>query len=403
MRSFKLSAAVLEIVFVLYLTSCMTEVQDDDNTAREELSELLAYPQLYVGKETILEGVVESVEIRSASKGVTILIIKLSPIDDNKSKKNNSSYNGERFLFLAKLQKVNEIFNKISSVDSTLHSSSNSDLRDVGYEFKIASEELEALGYFLKQNKKTETSQAVAKIAEAYSTAAESYFIFSDVAIKSPVKNEIAPANLENKLYTGAQLLNDAADSIIKSKYILLKGLHTFDYEKVFIPETSYKIQAHSSTLSAQSWSEIKVGNDYQHKALKRLAKAFRELGRANMLINEGIADLGKALSKTAVRWTHSKDPALRCAYFGYNGSHLVRCAQLLNSLNGSMNRTPVKIRGKLVRSDLREEVNVVWFQAEGFEVDGLSLSFNYGDENGAMKSTVELYEWVEDVQKGAE
>lgn len=396
-----IKACILSALFVASLASCTTTEQSDKISAREELSELLVYPQLYVGKDTILEGIVESVEIRSVTKGITILIIKLSPI--GKVNQTNSSYNGGRFIFLSKLQKANEIFNRINSVDAGLHSSSYADLKDIGYEFKIASQQLEALSYFLKQNKKNETSQAIAKIAQAYSVAAESYFSFSDVAMKTPMVNENAPADLENKLYTGAQLLNDLSYKILKSKYILLKGLHTFEYEKEFLPDTSYKIQAYSSRLSSQSWSEIRIGDEYQHNALKLLAKAFRELGHANKMINEGVADLGKALSKTAVRWTHSKDPALRCAYFGYNGSHLVRCAQLLNSLNGARNRTPVKIRGKLVRSDLREEVNVVWFQAEGFEVDGLRLSFSYGDENGAMKSTVELYEWVEDVRKGSE
>jgi len=400
-RCFTIIRAIINTVLITYLTSCSTSETDDTITAREELSELLVYPQLYVGKDTVLEGTVKSVEIRSATKGITIIIVKLSPIGEQKNSGQNAVYNGDRFAFLSKLQQANEVFDHIKSIDTSLQQSSYSDIKDIGYQFKVASQELNALGYFLKQHGKAETSQALFKIAQAYSLTAESYFLFADIGEKTSTSETAPPSAFENKLYTTALLLNDVAENIIKSKFTILKGLHSFEYEKEFLPDTSYKILTHSSSLSAQSWFEIKIGNKRQHQALKSLAHAFKEFGKANRLINEGISDLGKALSKTAVRWTHTKDPALRCAYFGYNGSHLVRCAQLLNSLNGS--KTPVRIRGKLVRSDLREEVNVVWFQAEGFEVDGLTLSFSYGDKNGAMKSTVEIYEWVEDVQKGGE
>ena len=382
-------------------TSCQTEGLIKTNTPSEELVELLTYPELYYGKETILEGLVKSVNVRNINKDLAILVIKLVPQENPTVKKKKVDETAEKFPFHQIMKEANELFSCLPSVAIGLNKSSAPGLEDITYEFKFAARRLEAFSYLLSECNKQETAEAFTKIASAFAQTSDAYITFKNISLIPDIQVSRSE-NLENKLYTGAQLLNDVADGLLNSKYLLMKGLYTFEYEKIFNPHTSFKLQAHSSMLAAQSWTELRLGNKQYHTKLQSLSHAFDQLAQANKKLNDGISDLGKALNKTAISWSQAKDPALKCAYFGYNGSHLVRCSQLLASLNSTNAQIPIKIKGKLIRSDLREEVNVVWFQAEGFEVDGLKLSLNYGDESGAMKSTVELYEWVEDVEKGS-
>ncbi|MCM8533488.1 MAG: hypothetical protein NE330_20135, partial [Lentisphaeraceae bacterium] len=102
--------------------------------------------------------------------------------------------------------------------------------------------------------------------------------------------------------------------------------------------------------------------------------------------------------SKTAVTTNNDSQDSLKCAYYGFNGSHLSRCINAINRLDRDV---AIKITGTLRRSNLREEVDVLWLHASSMEIDGVRIALNYGDENETMRSAMELYEWAEEVEKG--
>ena len=87
----------------------------------------------------------------------------------------------------------------------------------------------------------------------------------------------------------------------------------------------------------------------------------------------------------------------MRCAYYGFNGSHLNRCAKALRAIGHS----PVKLKGQLIQANLREEVDVLWLQTEKMEIDGMIYSLDYGEESGTLRGAVDLYKWAEDVEGG--
>jgi len=422
------------------LVSCMSGGHDSikKSTPAEQLSEIFVYPQLYLDKNTVLEGIIHSVEVRNVHKDVTLFVLELSPAESRKLLTAADPMR-DKFIYLSKLRIAEEIFKRITPLNTPIRRADAEEMQHLACEFKIASKQMEGMSYFLEGHGKKDTSQAVAKVSEAYSLFGNAYFLFqkaalleldgtefqpvalpqseevnSDASQKTKKVRELLPSidlpsdqveftvgnrgELVRSLNSGAKLVLEVSEYLQWSRTVLLRGLHSFEYEKIFQPGNSYDIMTNASLMVAYSWEAHRAGNAIEAEKHNAVAIALKELGLANKMLNEGIKELSVSLNKTAVHGFYAKAPALKCAYFGYNGSHLVRCAQVLKGLGGDV---PVRVRGKLVRSDLREEVNILWLKAENFEVDGLRLSFNYGDESGAMKNAVEVYEWAESVEEG--
>ena len=400
-------------LFCVQLCSCSSSSSAEGIQAVElqsdgvvTLSDVLAHPQLYIDTDIELEGIVQSARLRKVNKDISLMMIKLSPAEDLLQVQGPDPR--EKYLFINKLRQAEEAFAHSHQKEILIRREQVEEMKRLACELKIVASELEAMGHYFKGRGQSGVAAAIGKVSRGFSTLGDSYFAFEQASLSGSPEDEKMLSredskntmDFERSLKSGAALLLEFSLELRRARDIIEGGLYSFEHKKVLRPQNSFEILTHASILSARSWERHREGDLSKEKSLKSVAKAMKLLGNGGLEINDGLKDLSIILNKTAVKGAYIKGPGLKCAYYGFNGSHLLRCIQKMNSVK---RQVVIKISGRLMRSNLREEVNVLWLQAVDFEVDGLKMAFSYGDENGALKNAMNLYDWAESVKKGAD
>ena len=395
-------------VAFFYCVSCAStdtpqEVKKEP-TQKSKLARLLDKPDKFLDRDIEIEGVIRGVKHHNVTKSISMLTIRLVP-PENIELLNKTTVAKNKYLFLNKLTDAENLFTQNFLPDTYLNHRVSLQLREMAFQFKIASRELQAMSYNLEAADRSEVAKAIKKISDAYSKFGDAYFSFEKAArLSSPgEEEEIAKPvqdknhKFQNSLTNGAELLLDLAQNFQGSQNLLERGYYTFTPKKILNKNKSLELLTTSNLAAAYAWRQKKRGNLYLGKIHESIAAAMNELGQADKTLNKGLVDIAKALNKTAVHRISHHGFALKCAYIGYNNTHLARSAKQLKNINYSY---PVRIRGQLLRSNLREEVDVLWLSAKSFEIDGLSMNLSFDDESRSLKSTVELYEWIQNADE---
>ena len=377
----------------------MVESNSDIN-----LKQILEHPQLYVNRDVMFKGVVESVEYRKVNDEISLLTINLTPIENGEILKNGQTLS-DQFLFIEKLREFEDLFTAVRYKNVRIRRHISPKMKQIAYDLKIASSKIEALAFYFEGVDKKAVGQAIHKVADGYQKLGDAFFIFQEAALKSSPGTEAKLSTteleevqkFENSLRKGGQLLLDFSVSLAKSKETIIDGNYSFNSSKVLNKQRPAEILTYSSLLDAESWEMKKAALFEPHEISNELSSAVRKLGEGDKLVNEGMTELGDLLNKTAVQLKKDSVPTLKCAYYGYNGSNLKRCVKAIKQ----MGHSPIGLNGKLLQSDLREEVNIMWVQANYLNLDGLIYSLDYGDENGTVRKAVDFYNWAESVEKG--
>ncbi|NQZ60563.1 MAG: hypothetical protein HRT88_24205 [Lentisphaeraceae bacterium] len=371
----------------------------------QTLSKILKHPDIYIERNVTLEGIVQSVDLRKVSKDVTILTLNLSPYENLKILLGSGS-TPKKYQFMHKLSKAEDAYLQNRYTDILVRRKEADEMRRLACEMKIAADKLNVMEYSFRALNKNGIAAALKKVSKGYSILGDAYFSFHKAAFEGSPELEkgFAEEKLKNigkfetGLQTGAELFLSFSKDLIKSQEMISQGVYSFEYDSFLKRQSSLEILTHASLVNAASWEKFREGDISGDKSLKSVAAALKQLGDGDGQINEGLKEVSLILEKTAVDGGRTNIPALKCAYYGLNGGHLRRCAKTLKNLKKHI---PVKIEGRLVRSNLREEVDVLWLQAKVFEVDGLVIPLEYGDSSSALKGAMDLYDWVEQVEKG--
>lgn len=403
--------AGLSWLWIVALVGCSSNPEAEESTIQmakknggKNLSEIMQHPQLYVDQDVMFEGVIESVEIRKVNNDITLLTFNMTPVENGELLKSSETLS-DKFLFIEKLRQFEDLFTSVRYKDIRLRRHQAAHFQQLGYDLKIAASKIDALAYYFEGEEKMEIAKAVHSVGKGYKRLGDAFFNFHKAALESSPGSEARQSKeelmqiekFENSIRKGGLLLLGFAKSLAETKELILDGHFSYNSEKVLNPQRPAEILTYSSLLRAESWEKEKVADVEGQKVTEALSHAVKDLGEGDKLVNDGMRQLGNILDKTAVQLKKDRVPTMKCAYYGYNGTHLKRCAKALKQIG----HYPVGVHGLLLQSDLREEVNVMWVNATQLKVDGMIYSLDYGEESSTVKGAVELYKWAESVEKG--
>lgn len=410
-RITNITLAGLPYLLFLFILGCSSSPKAEEKTIEVlqadgelKLSTILEHPQLYVDKEVMFEGVLESVDIRKVNKDITLLTINLTPIENGELLKTGKTLS-DKFLFIEKLRQFEDLFTSVRYKNVRIQRYQSDYMKQLAIDLKIAAKNIEALAYYFEGVDRKGVAACIHKVSAGYLKLGDAFFKFQQAALQSSPGTEARFADgdkeqivkFETSLRKGGQLLLDFSNSLAASKEVIMDGNFSYDSQTVLNKQRPSEILTYSSLLSAEAWEKEKVAEPEGQAISSALSVAVKDLGEGDKLVNEGMTQLGDLLNKTAVQLKKDSVPTLKCAYYGYNGSNLKRAVQALKS----MGHHPIGLQGTLLQSDLREEVNVMWVKAKLLNLDGLIYSLEYGDESGTIRNAVNFYEWAESVEKG--
>jgi len=403
--------AGLSWLWMIAFVGCSSNPAAEESTIQltkkdsgKSLNEILQHPQLYVDQDVMFRGVIESVEIRKVNKEITLLTFNMTPVENGELLRSSDALS-DKFQFIEKLRQFEDLFTSVRYKDIRIRRHHAKHFQQLGFDLKIAASKIDALAYYFEGEKKTEVSKAIHSVAKGYKQIGEAYFNFQKAALESSPGSEAKQAKeelskiekFENSLRKGGLLLLGFAESLSASKELILDGHFSYSSDKALNHQRPAEILTYSSLIRAESWEKEKAVDVEGQKVAKALAVAVKDLGEGDKLVNAGMRSLGNILDKTAIQLKKDRVPTMKCAYYGYNGSHLKRIAQALQQIG----HYPVGVDGLLLQSDLREEVNIMWVNATQLNIDGMIYALDYGEESSTVKGAVELYKWAESVEKG--
>ncbi len=411
----KILAGLITGVTLCFIAGCSSSSTEEQMNAEEKnaqvslkesaLAEVLKEPDSYLNQDLGLQGVIQSVEVKKINDDLSLLMVNLTPVE-SVHLLNKPDPGMEKYRFIENLRQAEDIYNdaRYKSLFVRLHMQEK--MEQLGCELKIASEKLQALGYYFDGIGKMEVAAAIRTVAKGYQKLGDAYFSFKQTASLSSMVSEASADKVqiekidkfENALSVGGDLFLKFVEGMTSAKDTISNGVYSYG-SRALSAQRPFEILTFSSMLNAEAWNKRKNQDEHGFNVTSSLAEGVKALGDGDKLINEGLRSLSTTLEKTAVKSRSMAAPTLRCAYYGFNGSHLNRCAQALKS----MGRSPVEIAGSLLRTNLREEVDVVWFKASKLTIDGMTMSLAYGDESGTFKGAVDLYNWADDVKKESE
>ena len=403
--------AGLSWLWIIAVVGCSSNPVAEDSTIQmakqdggKNLNEILQHPQLYADQDVMFQGVIESVELRKVNKDITLLTFNMTPVENGELLK-SSEVLSDKFLFIEKLRQFEDLFTSVRYKDIRIRRHQAKHYQQLGFDLKIAASKIDALGYYFEGEKKMEIAKAIHSVSSGYKRIGDAFFNFQKAALESSPGNEARQSKeelmqiekFENSIRKGGLLLLSFADNLSAAKELILDGHFSYNSDKALNPQRPAEILTYSSLLRAESWEKEKLVDVEGQKVSEALSVAVKDLGEGDKLVNKGMRQLGNILDKTAVQLKKDRVPTMKCAYYGYNGSHLKRCAKALKQIG----HYPVGVNGLLLQSDLREEVNVMWVNATQLKIDGMIYALDYGEESSTVKGAVELYKWAESVEKG--
>jgi hypothetical protein len=403
------------MLFLFYLSSC-TSVDDGDSDVvkiedKVELAEkadksvlgsVLENPNVYLNKTLSLNGVLDAVEFKKLGKHTHLVSFKFIP-EERIDEWAQIRYDAEKYTFITRLQEADKSFTSHKDVDLYIRPESAKKMATMAHDFKAASQEVKAMGYVLSGLGKNSLSSGVDQIAKAFEQLGEGFFALEVAAKKGEgvdLKDEKVQKKceeFEESLLSGGRILLRLSKQLQTSQILLTKGLHSFDYENRVSLKNSYAILTQASMIRAHAWYRRQEGKRTHAEMSLALAEALTNVGEGNKTLHLGFKELAVELDKTAVKYALKAGPALQCAYIGYNRSHLDRCSKKLQQIPGNI---PVTITGTLLKSNLREQVGVLWLKLNSFEVDGFAMLFPFDDKSSSEIKASDLYEWIEGVEE---
>ncbi|EDM25007.1 hypothetical protein LNTAR_03729 [Lentisphaera araneosa HTCC2155] len=410
------------ILLSLILFSCasnnepseLEEIEKADDVKIEEKAELaekaeksvlgsvLENPDVYLNQTLSLKGMLDAVEFKKLGKHSHLVSFKFIP-EERIDEWAQIRYDAEKYTFITRLQEADKGFTSHKDVDLYIRPEASKKMVNMAHDFKAASQEIKAMGYVLSGLGKDSLSSGVDQIAKAFEQLGDAFFALEAAAKKGneeDLKDEKVQKKceeFEEALLSGGRILLRLSKQLQTSQILLTKGLHSFDYENRLSLKKSYAILTQASMIRAHAWYRRQEGKTTQADMSLALAEALTLVGQGNKTLHLGFKELAVELDKTAVNYALKVGPALQCAYLGYNRSHLERCSKKLQQVPGNI---PVTITGTLLKSNLREQVGVLWLKLNSFEVDGFGMLFPFDDKSSSEIKASDLYEWMEGVKE---
>ena len=279
-------------------------------------------------------------------------------------------------------------------------------IMSLSYDLKSYGSRIRALSHFFRSKKRTEVGDSINHIGEGYIEFGNAFDAFSEVynqkndeiVAESSIISPPVPvsSNSEGQLPTdimkAGQELLVLADLLIDRRHEVLKGTYSFSHKEQK-PGRAYSLMSYSELFHAQSWQNRKINDQSSKSKFQFMGTGFSFLGTGLTDVYSGFCDLGSKLSLRvkSLHFDPLRSSKLKCAYIGYNDSILRDCFRKVNQLGED---GEIIVRGRLIKGNYREEVNILWMKMESISVDGLTIDLAYDDRSPTLKNMSNLYGW---------
>jgi len=368
------------------------------------VKEVLTDYKKYTRQDVMILGVVDKLQVKDVARGLSILELTVmnsvvtQSSEDNKSVADNSG-------FIRRLNRISDLMLDAAEEGEILEID-KPEFLSLSYDLKSYGNRIRALSHFFRSKEMTEIGDSINHIGEGYMKFGDAFYTFSKVynekknefvaessiiSFPVPVSSD-SEGRLATDIIKAGQELLVLADLLIDRRHEVLNGTFSFSHREQR-PGRAYSLMSYSELFHAQSWQNRKINDQSSKSKFQFMGTGFSFLGTGLTDVYSGFSDLGSKLS-LRVRSLHfdpMKSSKLKCAYIGYNDSILRDCFRKVNQLGED---GEIIVRGRLIKGNYREEVNILWVKMESISVDGLTIDLAYDDRSPTLKNMSNLYGW---------
>ena len=381
-----------------------------DNVAQTvSIDDLLTNPDAHLNKNIILSGVVDDLKLKKSSKGYRILALDLrgTPQSEEVPQPNTIDRVVELNL-LEQLESIGEML-VTSTRDIELSSLEVTAFEGMSYDLKINGTRIRALSNFFRSKELFDIGKDVELIANGYLKLGDAVYSFSNLILESKPDllveqidlrpeleiNENNANSFQDAIRTACDGLSTMAEVLVENRYKIVNG------EFVLISDDTsnsngYSLLSIGDLFEAKRWESKK--ND-----AKMSEHQFDILGKGYTLVGHGISDVYNGFTELGDKLTVKVEPTskqivdfptLKCAYIGYNRYVLKDCESKVKQLG---NDGMVTVRGRLIRGNLHEQMNLVWVKMESVTVDDLTINLAHNESSSTWRNLSSFYDWVKE------
>ena len=372
------------------------------------IDEVLSHPEDHIDRNVTIIGVVDELQLKKNSKGFRILGIDLRDTN-NTIPVENVKENIIRLNVLEQLNSIGELLVQ-SAQDIELSSLEVTVFEDLSYDLKINGNRIRALGNFFRSKEKLKVGDDLELIADGFLKLGDAFYSFSNLAAEYELEASIEQVDIlpninvqkndtndfQDTIKTVCNELSDLANTLIENRSQLLSGNLVIGHNNSSNSQ-GYALLSIGDMFEAKRWESKKSHAEISEHQFDVLSSGFNLVGLGVKDIYSGYRELGKGVTlKAGGTVTRKIDayPTLKCAYIGYNKFVLNDCESKVKQLgeNGV-----VTVRGRLVRGNLHEQLNLLWLKMESVTVDNLTIDLAHNETSPTWRNLTNLYDWVKE------
>ena len=372
------------------------------------IDDVLSNPKDHIDKNVTIVGVVDDLQLEKSSKGYRILGIDLRdkniaiPVVEKKE-------NLARINVLDQLNSIGELLVQ-SAQDIELSSLEVTVFEDLSYDLKINGNRIRALGNFFRSKEKLKVGDDVELIANGYLKLGDAFYSFSNLAVENKPESEFEQIDVLPNIDIGNTGVNDfqgtiesvcnelsnLANTLIENRNQLLSGDLVIGHD-ASSNSKGYALLSIGDMFEAKRWESKKNHAEISEHQFDVLSNGFNLVGDGVNNIYNGYYKLGKGVTikvETAETLGTAHYPTLKCAYIGYNKFVLNDCESKVKQLgdNGI-----VTVRGRLIRGNLHEQLNLLWLKMESVTVDDLTIDLAHNETSSTWRNLTNFYDWMKE------
>ena len=372
------------------------------------VDDLLMNPETHIDTSVTVVGVVDDLELKKSSKGYRILGIDLRD-EKNTTLVEERKESFVRINLLGHLESIGKLLVQ-SSQEIELSSLEVTVFEDLSYDLKINGNRIRALGNFFRSKEKHKIGNDVELIANGYLKLGDAFYSFSNLAVENNPGSDIEQVDIlpnisvenseanhfQDTIKLVCHELSNFANTLIENRNGLLRGDVVIGNDTASASK-GYALLSIGDMFEAKRWESKKSRAEISEHQFDVLSKSYSLMGEGVNDMYDGYQELGKGImiktdeSETPIKFIY---PTLKCAYIGYNKFVLNDCENKVRQLGDN---GVVTIKGRLVRGNLHEQLNLLWLKMESVTVDNLTIDLAHNESSSAWRNLTNFYDWMKE------
>ena len=371
------------------------------------VNDVLQNPELHINKKISIVGTVNNLQLKKSSKGYRVLAVDLRDKGNTIHVEGEKEF-GVRLNILEQVDSISELLVQ-SAQDIDLSSLEVAIFQDLSYDLKINGNRIRALSNFLRSKDKLDIGDDFELIGNGYLKLGDAFYSFSNLILENKpefsleqveVTSDITIPNaktnsFQDTIKSVALELSNLANLLIENRSKLVSGELAFDREMNYTNK-GFSLLSIGDMFEAKHWESKKNQEEISGEQFDILSKGFTLVGNGINDVYTGCKDLGEKLTIRVepIKVNVVECPTVKCAYVGYNKFVLRDCERKVNQLGRD---DVITVRGRLVRGNLHEQLNLLWLKMDSVTIDDLTINLAHNESNSTWRNLSNIYDWVKE------